>query len=62
MHLYKKVYLPIELVGVRGNKQTKVFNEIKALSPIEWNFKFPEVPIPKGNKIKAWNSFKQWLR
>ena len=53
MHLYKKVHLPIELVGVRGNKQTEAFNEIKVLSPIEWNFKFPEVLIPKGNKIKA---------
>ena len=35
VHLYKKVYLPIELVGVRGNKQTEAFNEIKVLSPIE---------------------------
>ena len=35
VYLYKKVYLLIELVGVRGNKQTKAFNEIKALSPIK---------------------------
>jgi len=35
VRLYKKVYLPIELVGVRGNKQTEAFNEIKALSPIK---------------------------
>ena len=33
--LYKKLYLPIELVGIRGDKQTEAFNNIHAPSSIE---------------------------
>ena len=36
--LYKKLYLPVELVGIRGNYQTQAYNDIKAKSIIKWKF------------------------
>ena len=35
VQLYKKLYLPVELVGIRGKCQTQVYNDIKAKSIIE---------------------------
>jgi len=32
VRLYKKAYLPLELVSTRGNSQTQVFNNIKEKS------------------------------
>ena len=35
LQLYEKLYLLIELVRIRGDKQTEAYNEIEKLSLIE---------------------------
>ena len=60
--MHKKIYLPIELVGIKGDKQTEVFNNIGAMSGIDWKFEFLAVAKPRGKKVKIWNTFKTWLK
>ena len=62
MRLYKKIYLPIELVGIRGDKQTEAFNDIGAMSRIDWKFEFPAVAKLRDKKVEIWNIFKTWLK
>ena len=38
VRLYKKLYLPVELVGIRGNSQTQAYNDIKVKSLIKQKF------------------------
>ena len=60
--LQKKIYLPIELVGSRGNNMTKAYEHIEETSLIEQRFSFTTVPKPRGESIKQWKLFLEWIK
>ena len=59
---YKKMYLPVELVGIRGVNQTSVYNDIKERSSIRQKWDFPPIKPPKGKKVTIQNNFKAWIK
>ena len=62
VRLYKKVYLPCELLGQRGREQTIAYRENKAQSQIKWTFYHHEVEIPSKKAFKRWKGFIEWLQ
>ena len=46
VRLYKKVILPVELIGSNGRIVTEYFKEIENKSMLKWVFNFPDVSKP----------------
>ena len=62
VRMYKKMILPCELVGFRGDKETKEAREVFELSTILWKVKFDEVRKPHKRLIAEWIDFVVWLK
>ena len=52
MWLYKKYYLPCELVGMNSNTKTKYFLDRNKKSCIRLKFKLPTIPKLSSKTIK----------
>ena len=61
VRLWKKVYLPVELVGCYRKNKTKAYEHINEISITKWSFPFTTVPKPRDNQIIQWNRFLEWL-
>jgi len=61
VRIFKKMYLPCELVGLKGDCLTKEarFNEEK--SSIRWMINFEEVPKPTTKSFSTWKNFVEWM-
>ena len=62
VRLYKKMILPFEVVGFRGEQQTKEFRNASDKSSVIWNVSFEEVPKPHKRLLEIWMKFLQWLK
>ena len=51
IHLYKKIYLTYELLGLRGQTLTNCYYNINAKSDLEQTFEFNSVEKPRGKPI-----------
>ena len=58
----KKAYLPIELLGSKGRQLTKAFEYIEEKSIIKQKFLFTNVPKLRGESIKRWKLFLDWMK
>ena len=56
---YKKVLLPIELVGSCGSKLTDCAIDIETKSPINWEFMKDDTGFPQHASIRTWKNFVQ---
>ena len=61
VRIYKKIYLPCELVGFCGQKKTKEFREGFEESSICWRIKFIKVSKPLLKSMEIWQRFIDWL-
>ena len=61
IRMYKKMYLPCELIGLCGNKKTREFREGLETSSIRQKVKFVQVPRPSAKSLKIWQDFIEWL-
>jgi len=61
VRLYKKMILPCELVGFRGNCKTREYREVHEPSSMRWKVKFESVIKPHKRLIEEWKKFMCWL-
>ena len=61
IRLYKRVFLPFELVGQSGKDQTDAFRNNLEISQIKWTFYQQQVTQPSKNAYREWRKFLQWL-
>jgi len=61
VRIFKKMILPCELIGFRGDKVTKEAREVYERSAIIWNVKFEEIKKPHKRLIDEWKEFVKWL-
>ena len=61
VRLYKRVFLPFELVGQSGKDQTDAFRNNLEISQIKWTFYQQQVTQPSKNAYREWRKFLQWL-
>ena len=62
VRLFKKMILPCELVGLKGDKETKEAREVCEKSSIIWKVQFEEVRKPHKRLIEVWYGFVQWIK
>ena len=63
VRLYKKVYLPFELVGVDSGKPTNAYYNLSKESAIQWSFMMERENTKITNReYKIWQEFVQQLR
>ena len=62
VRIFKKMILPYELIGFRGDKVTKEAREVYERSAIIWNVKFEEIRKPHKRLIDEWKEFVKWLK
>ena len=58
---FKKMFLPCELVGLRGNVKTYQFTSLEAISCLKWNIAFPQMPRPSKKSFQIWSEFIEWI-
>jgi len=58
---FKKMFLPCELVGLRGNVKTYQFTSLEASSCLKWNIAFPQMPRPSKKSFHIWSEFIEWM-
>ena len=61
VRIFKKMYLPCELIGFSGNRLTREAREEEAKSSIEWMIEFDAVPRPSKKSFQIWNNFVGWI-
>ena len=61
VRLQKRIIISVELVRVRENKQTEVFNNNKSQSILKQKIEFQEVKRPKEKSKKMQQKFKSQL-
>ena len=61
VRLYKRMILPCELVGFKGNCKTRELREVNESSSIRWKVKFECVRKPHKRLIEEWEKFVCWL-
>ena len=61
VRIFKRMYLPCELIGLNGNRLTKEARDEDAKSVIEWKIKFDDVPRPSKKSFHHWKSFVEWI-
>ena len=54
--------LPCELIGFRGENETREFKEVCKESSIRWNVKFEVVKKPHKCLVLEWEKFLCWLK
>ena len=52
IRLYQRMYLPCKLVRLRGQKLIEYYQKSEAKSSIKWKWEWPDIPKPKGTKMK----------
>ena len=62
VRLYKKVFLPFELVGSSGRDETQAFQEDESMSQVKWTFYRHEVDKLNKTSFKIWRPFIVWLK
>ena len=62
VRLYKRVYLPCELLGQSGRDQTIAYRDKEAESQIKWTFYHHKIGRPLKKAFKRWNRFVIWLQ
>ena len=62
VRLFKKMILPCELIGFRGNDETREFREVYEASSINWNVSFEYVKKPHKRLLEEWVKFLCWLK
>ena len=53
--------LPIELIGMTGNKRTAEWKQCHKKSYIKWKIKFPNITHPSEKSIRIWKRHIEWL-
>ena len=61
IRIYKRMYLPCELVSVDRIRKTTVNTNIIEQSRLIWKFQFEEVPRLSNKIQQLWNHFIEWL-
>ena len=52
VRIFKRMYLPCELIGLSGKRLTKEAREIESKSSIKWMINFDEVPKPSKKSFQ----------
>ena len=61
VRLYKRVFLPFELIGNSGKEQTEAYRIQEKQSQIKQTFYHHNVDKPTQKAFKVWTQFIQWL-
>ena len=61
VRLFKKMFLPCELVGLKGNVKTHQFTSLEATSSLKWNINFLKMPKPSKKSFQIWSDFIEWM-
>ena len=61
VRIFKRMYLPCELIGLNGKFLTKEARVEEEKSSILWMIEFEEVPKPSKKSFTAWNNFVRWI-
>lgn len=61
VRLYKKLLLPLELVGVDGKQRTSCALMKHERSHIGWSFMQNDLSVPQRASWTTWNKFLSWL-
>jgi len=62
MRIFKKMYLPCELVGFKGQNVTKEMREWNESRAIRWKVMFKEVIKSPKILVEVWKEFVDWLK
>ena len=62
VRMSKRMMLPCEIFGSKGDKVTKEAREVNATSSIMWNVKFDIVPLPHKRLVETWSDFVEWIK
>ena len=57
VRLFKKMYLPFKLVGMKGDVETEECKEVLCQSSVKWRFEFPTIPKPSKKSVELWKGF-----
>jgi len=61
VRIFKKMYLPCELIGLKGDCLTKEAKVNEEKSSIVWKIEFDEVPKPSKKSFHTWKYFVEWM-
>ena len=61
VRLYKRIFLPCELIGQNGKEQTSAYRNDNEKGQIKWTFYYYDVELPSRQAFRQWNKFKKWL-
>ena len=61
VRIRKRIMLPYELVGFKGDKKTKEARCDDDKSCVTWKIKFEKLPKVLNKSHKLWNKFVDWL-
>ena len=62
VRLFKRAYLPCELVGLVGDAQMKYCKSFEEPSLIVWKFQIPHASKPRGKVKTIWAQFLNWIK
>ena len=62
VRISKKMYLPCEILGLRGTEITKAGAQIKETSSIVWKFEFEKVLQLSKKTKEVWEDYLEWLK
>ena len=62
MRIFKKMILPCELVGFKGQNVTKEMREWNESRAIRWKVMFKEVIKSPKRLVEVWKEFVDWLK
>ena len=57
VRLYKRIFLPCELIRQNGKEQTSAYRNDNEKGQIKWTFYHYNVELPSRQAFRQWNKF-----